>query len=448
MADIKNEPNNIEAEMQALGCGYVSKIALEKICEELTGEMFYDKKHEIIFNAMYELNLRNEVIDATILKNEIEKKHPLREIGGIEYLTEIITCATSASRIDAYITIIREKALRRNLISTCERIERDSRDEKIETNELVDNAEKQVFAVSKNRKTSEFKTSENVVRSSKEMLETRSKNGKDVTGLSTGFVKLDKLTTGLHPSELIILAARPAMGKTAFALNLAYNAAVSSKKNVAIFNMEMSAEQLMDRIVSSVAAVPGNKIRTGRLDHNDWKKINIAYSEIQSQPLYFEDTPGITVGEIRAKCRRLASIGNGLGLVVIDHMQLIDAGSGYGANEVAAMTDISRGLKRMAIELGVPVIGLSQLSRSVESRENKRPIMSDLRQSGSIEQDADIVALLYREDYYNKTDGDNPNSISELIVGKNRSGSTDTIKLLFQRDISLFSNYIETQNNE
>lgn len=444
----KIEPNNIEAEKQALGSAYISKVALEKICEELTTDMFYDKKNQYIFDALNELTKRNEVVDATILKNEIEKKHPLREVGGLEYLTDVISCAASASKIDAYINIIREKALRRNLINACEKIENASRNENIETSELVDDAEKKIFAVSKNRKTSEFKTSDQVVNAAKEMLEARSKSGQDVTGLTSGFVDLDKLTTGFHPSELIILAARPAMGKTAFALNLAYNAAISSKKNVAIFNMEMSAEQLMDRMISSVGAVPGNKIRTGRLDHNDWKKANIAMSELANTSMFFEDTPGITVGEIRAKCRRLASQGNGLGLVIIDHMQLIDGGGSYGGNKVSEMSDISRGLKRMAIELAVPVVALSQLSRSVEGRENKRPIMSDLRESGSIEQDADIVMLLYRDDYYKKTDGESSTSISELILGKNRSGSTGTVQLLFQRDISLFSNYIQTQNNE
>lgn len=441
----KSEPKNLEAEMSVLGCAYMSKEALEKASEELTVDMFYDTNNQIIFDAMMEIQKRHDNMDATILKNEIEKKTPINSIGGVEYLTDVIDSVVSASNVSEYIEIIREKALRRSLISVCEGIEKTAKDESISAFEVVEGAEKKLFEVTKSRKSGEFRTSKDVVASARVQLEELSKNKQDITGISTGFADFDKLTSGLHPSELIIIAARPAMGKTAFALNLAVNAAISSKKSVAIFNLEMNAEQLMFRMISAQGAVEGNKIKTGKLNSDDWKKVNEAMSELSDAPIYIEDTPGITIGEIRAKCRRLASQGNGLGLVVIDYLQLISGGAGYGTNRQQEVSDISRSLKTMAMELEIPVIALAQLSRNVESRENKRPIMSDLRESGSIEQDADIVAFLYRDDYYNKTQQEENNiSISELIVGKHRNGATGTIELLFEKNISCFRNYLKT----
>ena len=440
----RKDPCNLEAERSALGCAYISNYALEKICDELNVDMFCDKKNQAIFNAMVELHKRNEQVDATILKNEIEKETPINTVGGIEYLSEVIDSVVSASNVDSYINIIREKALRRKLIRACEKIEKDARDEGNDTFAVVDGAEKELYAVTKSRKTGEFKTSAEVVRSTKEHLEALSKNDKDITGIATGFYDFDKATSGLHANELIIIAARPAMGKTAFALNVAVNAAISSGKNVAIFNLEMGAEQLMLRMISSKGAVEGSKLKTGRLSHDDWKKVNGAMSELAEATIFIEDTPGITIGEIRAKCRRLATQGNGLGLVLIDYLQLISGGPGYGNNRQQEVSDISRNLKTMAMELSVPVIALAQLSRNVEGRENKRPIMSDLRESGSIEQDADIVAFLYRDDYYNKQDiEERPVSLSELIIGKHRNGATGTIELLFEKNISNFANYVK-----
>lgn len=445
MAEVKrDEPKNLEAEMSVLGCGFLSSYALEKICDELTSDMFYDKKNVAIFEAMTEIYKNKQQMDVTVLKNEIEKKNPINSVGGIEYLSDVIDSVVSASNVDSYINIIREKSLRRNLIKVCESIENSARDEASSANDVIEHAEKQIFSVTKARKASEFKTSAEVVKSTRIQLENLAKNNQEVTGIATGFYDFDKLTSGLHPNELIIIAARPAMGKTAFALNIATNAAISSGKSVAIFNLEMGAEQLMFRMISALGAVEGNKLKTGRLTHDDWKKVNEAMSELADAPIFIEDTPGITIGEIRAKCRRLASQGNGLGLIVIDYLQLISGGPGYGNNRQQEVSDISRSLKTMAMELGVPVIALAQLSRSVEGRENKRPIMSDLRESGSIEQDADIVTFLYRDDYYNKTTIEENNvSLSELIIGKHRNGATGTIELLFEKNISNFRNYIK-----
>lgn len=445
MAEVKrDEPKNLEAEMSVLGCGFLSSYALEKICDELTSDMFYDKKNVAIFEAMTEIYKNKQQMDVTVLKNEIEKKNPINSVGGIEYLSDVIDSVVSASNVDSYINIIREKSLRRNLIKVCESIENSARDEASSANDVIEHAEKQIFSVTKARKASEFKTAAEVVKSTRIQLENLAKNNQEVTGIATGFYDFDKLTSGLHPNELIIIAARPAMGKTAFALNIATNAAISSGKSVAIFNLEMGAEQLMFRMISALGAVEGNKLKTGRLTHDDWKKVNEAMSELADAPIFIEDTPGITIGEIRAKCRRLASQGNGLGLIVIDYLQLISGGPGYGNNRQQEVSDISRSLKTMAMELGVPVIALAQLSRSVEGRENKRPIMSDLRESGSIEQDADIVTFLYRDDYYNKTTTEENNvSLSELIIGKHRNGATGTIELLFEKNISNFRNYIK-----
>lgn len=443
MADIKEEPKNLEAEMCVLGCAYMSSSALEKVCDELSSDMFYDKRNSVIYDALSELKKRNEKIDSTILKNEIEKNTPINSVGGVEYLSDVIDSVVSASNIDSYIKIVREKALRRKLITVCEDIEKNARVEDQDTNDLIESAEKKLFTVTKARKAGEFRTSREVLKSAISQLETLSKNDSDVTGIPTGFYDFDKLTSGLHPNELIIIAARPAMGKTAFALNIAVNAALATNKAVAIFNLEMGAEQLMFRMLSAASSVEGNKLKTGKLSHDDWKKINEATSELGDAPIFIEDTPGITIGEIRAKCRRLASAGN-LGLIVIDYLQLISGGPGYGNNRQQEVSDISRSLKTMAMELGVPVIALAQLSRNVEGRENKRPIMSDLRESGSIEQDADIVSFLYRDDYYTKQ-VDNPDgvSISELIIGKHRNGATGTIELLFEKNISNFRNYVK-----
>ena len=263
----------------------------------------------------------------------------------------------------------------------------------------------------------------------------------EVTGLPTGWYDLDKLTSGLHENQFIIIAARPAMGKTAFALNLATNVAINTGKTVAVFNLEMGAEQLANRIISSLGQLEGYKLQSGKLLNEDWKSVNEAISQLEDTNIFIDDTPGITIGEIRAKCRRLANSEKGLSLVVIDYLQLISGGKNYGANRQQEVSDISRSLKTLAMELNIPIIALAQLSRAVEGREDKRPLMSDLRESGSIEQDADIVSFLYRDDYYNKEARNEDNtSIVELIIGKHRNGPTATIELLFKKNTSTFLN--------
>ena len=443
---VKVMPNDQDAEQSVLGACFLSPYALEKAIENLTPESFYNEKNAKIFSAMTELNESKTPIDITTITSELKRKNELNEVGGVEYLTEVVNFVPTASNVDYYIQTVEETALLRSLIITATDIASEGYRTDETVNEILDNSEKKILNIVKNRKSSEFRSIKDVLAKTQNDLERLSENKGEITGLATGWYEFDRLTTGLHPNELIIIAARPAMGKTAFALNLATHAAMEQDKSVAVFNLEMSAEQLALRIISSLGQLEGFKLRTGNLMNNDWKRINEAISRLSKTNLVIDDTPGITIGEIRAKCRRLASSEKGLSLVVIDYLQLISGGKNYGANRQQEVSDISRSLKTLAMELNVPVIALSQLSRSVEGREDKRPLLSDLRESGSIEQDADIVAFLYRDDYYNKSERSEDNtSLSELIIGKHRNGPTATIELLFKKNTSTFVNLRKEQ---
>ena len=442
-------PNNIEAEESVLGACFLSKYALQKASETLIPEAFYNEKNGKIFSAMISLIEEKIPIDITTVTSYLKNKNELTEVGGVEYLTEILNYVPTASNIEFYIKNVEETYLLRNLISTAEEIASEGYRTDETVNEILDNSEKKILNIVKNRKASEFRSIKDVLIKTQSDLERLSENKGEITGLATGWYDFDRLTTGLHPNEFIIIAARPAMGKTAFALNLATHVAMNQDKSVALFNLEMSAEQLAMRILSSLGQLDGFKLRTGNLMNQDWKRINEAVSQLSNTNLVIDDTPGITIGEIRAKCRRLASSEKGLGLILIDYLQLISGGRNYGANRQQEVSDISRSLKTLAMELGVPVIALSQLSRGVEAREDKRPLMSDLRESGSIEQDADIVMFLYRDDYYNKeARTEDNNSISELIIGKHRNGPTATIELLFKKNTSTFLNLRKERNME
>lgn len=446
---IKTLPNNIEAEQSVLGACFLSKYALQKACESLTPDSFYDEKNGKIFSAMNALVDEKTPIDITTVTGYLKKNNQLTEIGGVEYLTEVLNFVPTASNIDYYIKNVEDASILRKLIETATDIAAEGYRTDETVNEILDNSEKKILNIVKNRKSSEFRSIKDILQKTQSDLERLSEHKGEVTGLATGWYDIDKLTTGLHPNELIIIAARPAMGKTVFALNLATHAAMTQDKSVALFNLEMSAEQLAMRILSSLGQVDGFKLRTGNLMNTDWKRINEAVSQLSNTNLVMDDTPGITIGEIRAKCRRLASSEKGLSLVVIDYLQLISGGKNYGANRQQEVSDISRSLKTLAMELQVPVIALSQLSRSVEAREDKRPIMSDLRESGSIEQDADIVAFLYRDDYYKKEARNEDNtSIVELIVGKHRNGPTATVELLFKKDTSTMLNLSKGNRGE
>ena len=441
-------PHSITAEQSVIGAMFLSKYAINRATEELYPELFYLDSHAKMFEVIKELADEKKPIDLTTVIEALNAKNYLDKIGGVEYLTEVVNSVPSAANVDYYIEIVRDKAILRRLIEVSTEITTESYDANESTNEILDDAEKKILNVIKNRKASEFKSIAEVVTNAQNILEELAQNEGNITGISTGFNALDNLTSGLHGSEFIVVAARPAMGKTAFAVNLATNIAISGK-TVALFNLEMSAEQLAMRMISSIGHVEGSKLRSGSLNNEDWEGINEAISTLADAKLYIDDSPGLTASEIRAKCRRLASSDDGLGIVIIDYLQLLSGSARYAGNRQQEVSEISRLLKTMALELNVPVVALAQLSRAVEMREDKRPIMSDLRESGSIEQDADIVAFLYRDDYYNKKAAIHPDiSLSELIVAKHRNGATDTIELLFERNFSTFKNYEKKVDKE
>ena len=440
------EPNNIEAEINTLGCAFLSKTSLDKVVEELSGEMFYSKKNKTIFEILKYLHKNDIAVDITTVSNELEKNKQLGNIGGIEYLTEVINSVATTANLDYYINIIYTKYILRELIAKSTEIINDCYDEKKDLTEIVETAEKQILSINSNRMTKEIRGIQDIITRAQEEIELLAKNGSDITGIPSGYYDLDNKTTGFHENELIIIAGRPGMGKSAIVSNIVTNMAINNSKTVAMFNLEMGAEQIVNRMFASVGQIDAQKLRTGRLEHSDWKKLNEAISELADTNIYIDDTAGITVSEIRSKCRRLKNSEKGLDAIVIDYLQLVSSSNKYSGQRTQEVSEISRDLKKLAMELNVPVIALAQLSRSVEMRENKRPIMSDLKESGSIEQDADIVMFLYCDDYYNYKSKDRPNlSPIELIIAKHRNGSTGTVDLMFERNTLSFKNYKKSE---
>ncbi len=445
---LKQLPQNIEAEKSVLGSCFLSKSALLLTVENLDEQDFYDTRHQKIFKALKALNEEKIPVDLTTLTTMLTKLNFLNDSGGVIYLTEITTFVPTATNVEYYIKEVLNASLLRNLIETAEGIASSGYNSEESINDILDQAERKILTIAKNRKTSEFKTIQNVLVKTEQDLQQLAEAKGEITGIPTGWYDLDRITSGLHENELIILAARPAMGKTAFALNLATYVTTHTDKTVAVFNLEMGAEQLANRIISSLGQIEGYKLRTGKMLNNDWKRFDQAVSKLQDAKLYIDDTPGITIGEIRAKCRRLSSSSDGLDLVIIDYLQLISGGKNYGANRQQEVADISRSLKTLAMELHIPVIALAQLSRSVEGREDKRPMLSDLRESGSIEQDADLVGFLYRDDYYTKEASKDSTSLSEFIIAKHRNGPQATINLIFKKDTSTFRNATKKEEEE
>lgn len=429
-------PHNIDAEQSLLGSMFLSKKALQKALELMSGEEFYLDNHSKIYECIKDLDAKGKVVDLTTVADELNNRNWLKQVGDIEYLTEIIESVPSASNIDEYIKIVEDKAILRKLIDEATAIVTNSYNTSNSISEVIEEAEKKIFEVSKSLRSTEFKSIQDVLYKTQADLEKLAAQKGDITGIPTGFYELDKLTSGFHPHELIIVAARPGMGKTAIALNMVTNFAINSKKTVALFNMEMGAEQLATRMLSSVGQIEGSKLKTGNLEHSDWKRVNEAISRLSSTNIFIDDTAGQTVGEIRSKCRRLAASPTGLDIVVIDYLTLIQGSSKAGANRQQEVSDISRALKTMAMELDVPVIALSQLSRGIEKREDKKPMLSDLRESGAIEQDADIVAFLHCTD----EEREKQNSMMEFVIRKHRNGPLADVPLIFQRATSSFVN--------
>jgi len=443
-------PQNLEAEMSILGVCFLNKNAVVKIVEEITSDMFYSESNRKLFDAIKSLYEQRIPIDVTTIKEELDKKKNLNSVGGIEYITEVIDSVATTANLDYYISIVREKSTIRNLIDTATTIATKGYEDEEDITALLDGAEKSILNVVKSRQTSEFMPITEVLRRAQEKLEELAQNKNAITGIPTGFYELDKATAGFHAGELIIIAARPGMGKTAFALNLANNAGFSTKKAIAVFNLEMPAEALVNRMISAIGGIDGHKLQNGQLQHNDWKRYNEAMSQLADTNIYIEDNAGITAAEIRAKCRRLANMESGLGLVVIDYLQLVTSGGKRPESRQQEVSEISRSLKTMAMELKVPVIALAQLSRNAEKRESNQPMLADLRESGSIEQDADMVLFINRKDYYEAKGELNksPNVPVDIIIAKHRKGSTGKFELLFELSMSNFKNYVASVTEE
>lgn len=433
----KGLPNNIEAEKSLLGSVFWSYSALQKACEEIDKEVFYLDSNSKIFEVIKELYEHHQPVDINTLTAELVTKKILDQVGGVEYLNEIIESVATGANIEYYINTVLEKYTLRKMIEVATNIVTTASNPEVEVSSMIELAEKNILNVVKTRRTSEFRKVQDVLTKAQQDLQKLVENHGKVTGLTTGLIDLDKLTEGLHPTQLIILAARPAVGKTAFALNVLTAAAKSTKKNIAMFSLEMPAEQLILRMISSVGQIDNAKLKNGKMENEDWRRFDEAISQLGNTNIYFHDAGGITASEIKAKCRRLATQGEGLGLVIIDYLQLIDSSSKYSGSRQQEVSEISRNLKMLALELEVPVIALSQLSRNVEKREDKKPVLSDLRESGSIEQDADIVAALHAPDVETPTSDEIPVPI-QLIILKHRNGPIGTVDLLFKKRTSTF----------
>lgn len=440
-------PQNLEAEMSVLGVAFINPGDVSKIVEEVTVDMFFDERNRHIFNAIKNLHENKNPIDITTLKNELDKDKKLNAVG-LDYLMEVIDSVITSANLEFYIKIVKDYAIRRNLIETANEIVMQTYDDE-DVNHLLDNAEKNILNVVRARSVGDFVPIQEILRRAQAKLEELAKNKRAITGLETGFPDFDKITTGLHGGEMIILAARPGMGKTALALNMASYAAMHTKKAVAVFNLEMSADMLINRMISSIGQIDAYKLQTGNMQENDWKRYNEALSQLADTNIYIEDNAGVTSSEIRAKCRRLANSETGLGLVVIDYLQLVSTGNRRIESRQVEVSEISRSLKTMALELDVPVIALSQLSRSAEKRESNQPMLADLRESGSLEQDADMVLFINRKDYYEKAKDFNQKIVpAELIIAKHRKGGLGTINLLFELNMGSFKSQLKGNVDE
>lgn len=434
-------PQNVEAEQAVLGAMLLSHDAVIVAMEKLQSQDFYRDVHRIIFEAMEHLHRENKEIDVITLPDELKRMKKLDDVGGLEYVLNLPNLVGSAANIEYYANIVAEKALARNLISTCTELTTEAYDGQKETEALLDDAERRILQLSDTKNRGDFASVGAVVEVTLDKITKLYENKAGLTGLPTGFRDLDRMTSGLQPSDLILVAARPSMGKTAFTLNIAQNVGVRQHKTVAFFSLEMSQEQLVQRLLCQIAHIDSQKLRTGQLNSDEeWTRLTDACDKLYESPIYIDDTPGISVAEMRSKARRLKSE-HGLDLIIVDYLQLMQGRNAESRQQ--EISEISRSLKALARELKVPLIALSQLSRSVESRQDKRPMLSDLRESGALEQDADIVSFLYREDYYDK-ETENQH-ITEVTLAKHRNGPVGSVKLYFKNEFTLFLN-LDTQH--
>ena len=439
MEDISRiPPHSVESEQSILGSIILDKDAIITVAETINPSDFYKEAHKIIYESMLKLNSNNEPIDLITLIEELRKEGHLDNIGGISYLTSLSTIVPTTSNVKYYANIVKEKSVMRQLIKASNEIINLGYDASTDVQEILDKAEKNIFDISQEKSGDDIQPINLVLQDTFDMIERLCTQKSDVTGITTGFADLNKKINGLQRTDLILLAARPAMGKTAFSLNLVQNAALKGDASVAVFSLEMSKEQLVQRILSAQSNVELSKIKTGTLGESDWPRIIDAMAVLSEANIFIDDTPGIKISEIRSKCRRL-KIEKGLDLIMIDYLQLME-GEGKNENRQQEIAKISRSLKILAKELDCPVVALSQLSRSPELRKDHRPILSDLRESGSIEQDADIVMFLYRDEYYHE-DSEKKN-IGEVIVAKNRHGETGNVELVLFGQVQKFADKV------
>ncbi|MDU4961265.1 MAG: replicative DNA helicase [Sporomusaceae bacterium] len=430
-------PQNIEAEQAVLGALLIEREAISKVTETLAAKDFYREAHRVVFDAVMEIANRNENVDMITLVEQLRKEDKLEAVGGISYVTYLANCVPTAANVMFHCRIVEEKALLRQLINAATQVASMGYDDNEEVEMILDKAEQLILEVANRKVGKDFMPIKTIILNTLDKIESLYNAKGGITGIPTGFKDLDKLMSGLQPSDLILIAARPSMGKTAFVLNIAQNVAIREKQAVAIFSLEMSKEQLVQRMLCAEAPIDAQRLRVGELEENDWGRLVKAADRLSAAPIFIDDTAGITAVEMRAKARRLRAE-HDLRLIIIDYLQLMQgSGNGKGENRQQEISEISRFLKQLARELNVPVIALSQLSRGVESRQIKRPMLSDLRESGSLEQDADIVSFLYRDDYYNP-DSEHKN-ITEIIVAKHRNGPVDTVQLFFHKQFTKFS---------
>lgn len=434
----KVPPHDLEAEQAIIGSMLTDKDAVISAVEKLKKEDFYREDNQVIYEAILNLYSKAEPVDIITVKAELESMGMFEKVGGLEYLTELPEKVPTTANAEKYIKLVSEKATLRSLIKTANEIIDLGYDPTEDVNDIMESAERKIFNIMQGKAKKGYEQIKDILVENFTKLEELYNRKQHITGVPTGFTELDYKTAGLHESDLILIAARPAMGKTAFALNIATNASVKSKIPVAVFSLEMSKEQLVNRILCSESMVDSNKVRTGKLEEDDWGKLAASIGPLSEAEMYIDDTPGISVAEIRAKCRKL-KLEKNIGLVIIDYLQLVQGSSNKknGSRE-QEISEISRSLKILAKEIQVPVIALSQLSRAAEQRPDHRPMLSDLRESGAIEQDADIVMFLYRDDYYNKES--EKKDIAEVIIAKHRGGSTGTVELLWMGSYTKFVN--------
>lgn len=429
-------PHSIEAEQSVIGSMLIGRDAIVTASEVLTGEDFYNRQYGILFETMVELNDEGSPVDLVTLQNRLREKDVPPEVSSLEFIRDLLSVESTSANIKTYANIVAEKSMLRRLIRLNEEIANTCYAGKERLEDILEDTEKRVFQLVQKRTAEDFVPIRQVVMNAMDRIEMASKNKGGVTGVPTGFVDLDYRTAGMQPSDLILIAARPSMGKTAFALNIAQYVAFKKNLPVAIFSLEMSKEQLVNRMFSLESGVDAQKLRTGQLNDQEWERLIESAGVIGKSNLIIDDTPGISISELRSKCRKY-KLEQNLSMIIIDYLQLM-TGSGRNDSKQQEISDISRALKSIARELNVPVIALSQLSRAVEQRPDHRPMLSDLRESGAIEQDADVVMFIYRDEYYHPDT--EKAGISEIIIGKQRNGPVGTVELAWLPEYTKFAN--------